>query len=121
MTDPHPLSCDLDAYRRYIQKSDAEWTVPKDQYVRLKTGWFSDRSACYLAAGRPVITQDTLFDKFIPKGEGLFGFRNLEDIRHAAEKIATDYKKHSKKAFEIAQEYFAAEKVIGKVLKTLGL
>jgi len=120
-TNPHALSCDFDAYIRYIQESGAEWTAAKDQYIRLKTGWFSDRSACYLAAGRPVITQDTLFGKFIPTGEGLFAFKGMEDIRAAAEAIVSDYPKHSRRAQEIAAEYFAAEKVIGQMLKTLGI
>ncbi len=121
LTSPHPLSCDLDMYRRYLQESNAEWTVAKDQYVRLRTGWFSDRSACYLAAGRPVITQDTLFSKFIPAGEGLFAFRSFEEIHQAAEIIASDYAKHSRKAAEIAREYFSAEKVLRKMLDVLGL
>lgn len=121
MTSPHPLSCDFDHYIRYIQQSGAEWTVAKDQYVRLKTGWFSDRSACYLAAGRPVITQDTLFGKFLPTGEGLFAFKTLGDIRAATDAIAKDYAKHSRRAAEIAREYFAAEKVVGNMLSDLGI
>jgi hypothetical protein len=121
MTSPHSLSCDFDSYVRYIQQSHAEWTVAKDQYIRLKTGWFSDRSACYLAAGRPVVTQDTSFGKFIPTGEGLFAFKNINDIKNAIEAISADYSKHSEKAQEIAQEYFAAEKVVGKMLSHLGI
>ncbi|MDD2709398.1 MAG: hypothetical protein PHV34_15535 [Verrucomicrobiae bacterium] len=121
LASPHELSRNYDAYIKYIQNSDAEWTVAKDQYIRLKTGWFSDRSACYLAAGRPVITQDTLFGKFIPTGEGLFAFRNMSDIQSAAETIAADYEKHSRKAIEIAREYFSAEKVVGHMLKTLAI
>ncbi len=68
------FSTDLDAYRDYIQASRGEFTVAKDQNVRLRTGWFSDRSATYLAAGRPVITQDTGFGDVLPTGEGLFAF-----------------------------------------------
>jgi len=121
LTDPHSLSCDFDAYVRYIHESNAEWTVAKDQYVRLRTGWFSDRSACYLAAGRPVITQDTMFGKFLPTGEGLFAFRNMDDIRSAAESIAADYSRHSRKAVKIARENFAAERVLKKLFTTLGI
>ncbi len=120
-TNPHPLSCDFDSYIQYIQESDIEWTAAKDQYIRLKTGWFSDRSACYLAAGKPVITQDTLFGKFIPTGEGLFTFQNIHDIIQAVDAIAFDYDKHAQRARQIAEEFFAAEKVVGKMLKTLGL
>lgn len=118
---PHDLSADYDAYIKYIQQSSLEWTVAKDQYVRLKTGWFSDRSACYLAAGRPVVTQDTLFGKFIPTGEGLFAFKGLSDIQSALELIAGNYEHHSRKAFEIAQEYFAADKVVGNIMKKIGV
>jgi hypothetical protein len=121
LMSPHAISCNYDDYIRYIRRSAAEWTVAKDQYVRLKTGWFSDRSACYLAAGRPVITQDTLFGKFIPTGSGLFAFQNVDDIADAVETITGHYEKQSRKAAEIAREYFAAEKVIGAMLKTLGL
>ncbi len=119
LTSPHAISCNYDDYVGYIQRSDAEWTVAKDQYVRLKTGWFSDRSACYLAAGRPVITQDTSFGKTLPTGEGLFSFCNMEDICKAAEAIAVDYERHSRKAVEIAREHFSAEKVVGAMLAQL--
>ena len=121
IASPHQLSCDLDVYKRYIQNSGAEWTPVKDQYLRLKTGWFSDRSACYLATGRPVVIQDTLFRKFIPTGEGLFVFRNMKEICAAAAAISANYTKHCRKAFEIAQEYFAAEKVLRKMLCKLGI
>jgi len=119
LTSPHAISRGYDGYVNYIRQSDAEWTVAKDQYVRLKTGWFSDRSACYLAAGRPVITQDTLFGKFIPTSEGLFSFRDMEDIVKAAEAIAGDYRRHSRKAEEIAREYFSAAKVVKSMLQQL--
>ena len=68
LASPLQISVDYWLYRDYIQRSKGEFTVAKDQYVRLNTGWFSDRSACYLAAGRPVITQETGFSKFLPTG-----------------------------------------------------
>src|SRR6185369_9841234 len=74
------ISRDVDYYRQYILGSRAEFTVARDQYVRPNTGWFSDRSACYLAAGRPVITQETGFSMFLPAGRGLFGFRDMDDV-----------------------------------------
>jgi len=67
------------------------FTVARDQYVRPKTGWFSDRSVCYLAAGRPVITQETGFSTFLPTGEGLFAFQNMDDVLKAVDAIETDY------------------------------
>jgi hypothetical protein len=118
---PHHISANFDDYIKYIQQSDVEWTVAKDQYVRLKTGWFSDRSACYLAAGKPVITQDTCFGKYIPTGEGLFSFRTLAEVKSALELIASDYDKHSKKALEIAREYFSADKVMKQILTRIGI
>ena len=85
------------------------------------TGWFSDRSACYLAAGRPVITQETGFGKYLPTGRGLFGFRTMEDILVAVDAIESDYAGNCRAAREIAAEYFAAEKVIGSLMERAGL
>jgi hypothetical protein len=115
------VSSDVDVYRHYVRSSRAEFTVARDQYVRPRTGWFSDRSACYLAAGRPVITQETGFSKFLPTGEGLFAFRTMEDILSALDRIETDYAASRRAAQAIAAEYFAAEKVLGKLMETAGL
>ena len=113
-TDPWP-------YRDYIQASRGEFTVARDLNVRLRSGWFSERSACYLAAGRPVITQDTGFGNVLPTGEGLFAFNTMEEILAAFEAINSDYERHSRAAREIAEEYFRAETVLAKVLYDLGL
>jgi GT2 family glycosyltransferase len=115
------LSADLDVYRRYIVDSRAEFTVAKDQNVRLRSGWFSDRSATYLAAGRPVVTQETGFSNTLPTGEGLFGFSTMEEILAAVEEINSDYERHSAAAREIAREYFDAEKVLARILAEVGL
>ena len=115
------ISGDAGLYREYIQKSRGEFTVARDQYVRPNTGWFSDRSACYLAAGRPVITQETGFSKFIPSGKGLFGFKTLDDILRAVDCIEADYEGNCRAAVEIAREYFAAEKVVGSLMQRAGL
>jgi hypothetical protein len=115
------ISKDIDRYRGYIQSSRGEFTVARDQYVRPSTGWFSDRSACYLAAGRPVITQETGFSKFLPAGKGLFGFRTMEDILAAVDAIESDYEGNCRAAREIAAEYFAAEKVVGSLMERAGL
>ena len=120
VVDAIPLSRDIFPYRDYILGSRGEFTVAKDQVTRLCTGWFSDRSACYLAAGRPVITQDTGFSKLLPTGKGLFGFTTMEDILAAIDSIHSDYKANCRAAREIAAEYFAAEKVIGKLLERIG-
>lgn len=115
------ISKDTDRYRTYIQSARGEFTVARDQYVRPRTGWFSDRSVCYLAAGRPVITQETGFSKFLPTGKGLFAFKTMEDIVAAVETIESDYKGNCRAAQEIATEYFAAEKVIGSLMERAGL
>ena len=116
-----PISRDIDRYRRYIQQSRGEFTVTKDQVVRPLTGWFSDRSCSYLAAGRPVITQETGFSKFLPTGKGLFGFRTMEDILAAVDTIESDYEGSCRAAREIAEEYFAAEKVLGSLMTRAGM
>lgn len=118
---PHELSIDWDGYLLYIQDSKGEFTVAKDQYVRLKTGWFSDRTACYLAAGRPVITQETGFTDFYGGKEGLFAFSSMDEIVEAAAAIRADYKRHSKAAFDIAREFFEAERVLADLLECAGV
>jgi hypothetical protein len=119
--DSVEISGSVDGYRTFIQQSRAEFTVARDQYVRPNTGWFSDRSACYLAAGRPVITQETGFSKRLPTGKGLFSFKTREDILHAVDAIETDYSGNCRAAAEIASEYFAAEKVLGSLMERAGL
>ena len=115
------VSKDLDTYRSYIADSRGEFTVAKDQNIRLKSGWFSDRSTCYLAAGRPVINQETGFSNWLPTGRGLFTFETMEDILHAVDTIESDYEGNSRAAREIVQEYFSAEKVLGKLMQQAGL
>jgi hypothetical protein len=115
------ISEDIDRYRAYVQSSRGEFTVARDQYVRPHSGWFSDRSACYLAAGRPVITQETGFSKFLPTGKGLFGFSDMDDVLAAVDTIESDYESNCRAAREIAADYFAAEKVIGSLMERAGL
>ena len=118
---PLDLSADYWLYRDYIQKSKGEFTVAKDQYVRLNTGWFSDRSVCYLAAGRPVIIQETGFSKLYGGEGGLFAFESLGDIAEAVREINGDYAKHSRAARQIARENFEAEKVLNCLLQRAGV
>jgi hypothetical protein len=116
-----PMSLDLDAYREYVSSSRGEFTVAKDAYVRTRSGWFSDRSACYLAAGRPVVTQRTGFEKFIPVGAGLLGFDNADDAVEAIRAVNADYRRQSKAARELAQEYFDAVKLLDEIAQAAGL
>jgi hypothetical protein len=115
------LSANVNDYREYIERSRGEFTVARDQYVRPRTGWFSDRSACYLAAGRPVITEDTGFGKFIPTGRGLFAFRTMDDVLAAIDAIESDYDAHCRAAREVAEAYFGAEQVVESLMTRAGL
>ena len=119
--DAAPLSGDFDAYRAYVTESRGEFTVAKDQNVRLRTGWFSDRSATYLAAGRPVITQDTGFGRTLPTGEGLFAFSTVDGAVAAVEAFDSDYARHASGAARIAKEYFDAERVLRRLLDGVGV
>ena len=121
LSNPQEISIDHDAYVRYLQASKGEFTVAKDQYVRLNTGWFSDRTACYLACGRPVITQETGFSELYGNGAGLLAFRTVDDIAEAVRAVNADYAKHSRAAFEIAAEHFEATKVVGSILERVGV
>jgi hypothetical protein len=115
--DAMSFSRDLDAYRAYVVGSRAEFTVAKDQNVRLRSGWFSERSASYLAAGRPVITQDTGFGNVLPTGDGLFSFSTIEDALDAVERVRADYDHHSRAARMIAQEHFSYDVVLPRLLE----
>ena len=115
------FSTDLDAYRDYVAGSRGEFTVAKDQNVRLRSGWFSDRSATYLASGRPVVTQDTGFGNVLPTGEGLFAFSTVEDAAEAVERINSDYGRHSRAASAVARECFGHDVVLGRLLREVGL
>jgi hypothetical protein len=121
LRDGFALSLDTLRYRDYIWSSRGEVTVAKDQYVRPHTGWFSDRSACYLAAGRPVITQDTGFSTFLPAGKGLFAFNTIDDILAALETIHADYDGNCRAALEVAREHFAAEPILRRLLAHVGM
>ena len=115
------LSRSAKQYREYIEQSRGEFTVARDQYVRPRTGWFSDRTACYLAAGRPVITQETGFSRHLTSGKGLSGFATMEDILQAIDAIESDYEGHCRAAGDVAQEFFAAEKVVASLMERAGL
>jgi GT2 family glycosyltransferase len=119
--DALSLSRELDPYRAYVTGSRAELTAAKDQNVRLRSGWFSDRSATYLASGRPVITQDTGFGRVLPTGIGLHAWRTLDDAAAAVEAVLADPLAQSRAAREIAEECFDSDKVLGRILDALGL
>jgi hypothetical protein len=111
-----PLSKDIDAYRDFIHASAGEFSVAKEQNVRLRSGWFSDRSASYLAAGKPAILQDTGFGCALPIGEGLFAFTTLEEALAAFDAVRADYPAHCRAARTIAEDHLRAETVLERLL-----
>jgi hypothetical protein len=121
LAPPDDISIHWDKYRDYIRRSKGEFTVAKDQYVRLRTGWFSDRTACYLASARPAITQETGFTKIYGGEKGLLAFRTVPEIVEHVRAINADYKAHSRAAFEIAAEHFEATKVLADLLARAGV
>jgi hypothetical protein len=121
LVDPRPVSAGMSPYRDFIVGSRGEFTVAKDIYVRPNSGWFSDRSVCYLAAGRPVVTMRTGFSKFYPAGRGLFEFSNEDEALAGIDAIATDYLGHSRAARDLAHEYFAADRVLAALTEAAGL
>jgi hypothetical protein len=114
-----PLSKDIEAYRDYIRGSAGEFSVAKEQNIQLRSGWFSDRTAAYLAAGRPAIVQDTGFTCALPSGEGLFGFATMDDAVAAFDAVQSDYPRHCRAAREIAEEHLAAGTVLGALITAL--
>ena len=121
VVDPLAVSADPWRYRDYLRGSRGEFTVAKDVNVRLRSGWFSDRAACYLAAGRPVVEQDTGFGDVLPLGPGLRVFRSVEEAAAAVRAIEADYPRASAHAGEVARECCAAERVLRVLLETVGL
>jgi hypothetical protein len=122
LTAPIPMSLDIfGAYPAYIRGSRAELTVAKDQNVRLRSGWFSERDVCYLASGKPVIAQDTGFSNVLPTGDGLFAFSTIDEALGAVEAVNGDYHHHCEAARAIAAEHFEAGSVARRLLETVGL
>jgi hypothetical protein len=106
-------------YRRFIQGSLAEIGIAKTGYVASRCGWFSDRSACYLASGRPVIAQDTGFGSTLPTGEGLLTFTDEDEAVAAADAVLSEYGHHRRAAREFAEEHLDSDRVLGRLLQAV--
>ena len=117
VVDPSVVCPDLDSYRSYIQASFAEWSVAKGGYVKGAPGWFSCRSACYLAAGRPVVVQDTGFGGVLPVGEGIVPFQTPAEAAAGVRDVQARYGVHARAATDIAREYFDARSVLESLLE----
>jgi hypothetical protein len=120
LVDPN-VAASPDGFRSYIQKSSAEFSVAQGIYVQTQSGWFSDRTAAYLASGKPALLQDTGFSQHLPTGDGLLAFASLEQAIDGAEKIRSNYAHHCRAARAVATEYFGSDKVLRRLLVDIGL
>jgi hypothetical protein len=120
LVEPRRVAADPWAYQRYIAASGAELMVAKGIYVQSRSGWFSDRSICYLASGRPVVAQDTGFAGNYPLGEGLLAFDDLAGARAAVEAVVAEPQRHARAARRVAEDVFDSDKVLSRLLDELG-
>lgn len=117
IVDPDRVCGNVDSYRDYLQRSRGEWSVAKHGYVAGRTGWFSCRSACYLAAGRPVVVQDTGFSAVMPVGEGVLSFGTVGEAAECIRSVEADYPRHCRAARGFAEKYFDAGRVLGSLVE----
>ena len=116
VVDAARVSATPEEYRSYVQRSRGEFSVAKNVYVATRSGWFSCRSVCYLASGRPVVIQDTGFSELVPTGAGLIPFRTLDDAVHAVREVEADPAGHAEAARRVAAEHFDADVVLGRLV-----
>ena len=121
LISPAEVSATPDTYARFIRDSLGEIGIAKTGYVEADCGWFSDRSACYLASGRPVVAQETGFGRRLPTGLGLLSFSTVDEARAALEAVRRDYAAHARAAREIAEMHFDARWVLGRLLGAVGV
>lgn len=120
ITDPRAVATPP-RFREYVQQSGAEFSVAQGIYVATNCGWFSDRTARYLATGKPALVQDTGFARQIPAGQGLIAFRSLDEAIHGADAIAADYSAHCQAARTIAENYFNSDRVLTRLMDEIGI
>jgi hypothetical protein len=121
LDDPRDAARDPWAYGDYVRRSRAEFMVAKNLYVETRGGWFSDRSICYLASGKPVIAQDTGLRDRYPGGEGLFLFSTLDEAEAAVGAVEGDYARHARAARGVAEQFFDSDCVLFKLSEKLGI
>jgi hypothetical protein len=121
VVDPREVAFDPLAFRDYVQRSDAEFSVAQGIYVETRSGWFSDRTVRYLASGKPAVVQDTGFDDELPVGEGLLSFRTTDEAVAAVEAIMGDYERHCEAARALAEAYFDSSLVLERLLVEAGV
>ena len=121
LVDGHAVTASFDSFREYVIRSWGEFGVCKNGFVATRTGWFSDRTAAYLAAGRPAVVQDTGFSAHLPCGKGLFAVESVDEAAEAISAIAADYRRHSAAAEDLAREHLDASNVLRPLLELAGL
>jgi hypothetical protein len=121
LLDPFEVASTPQRYQQFIQGSWAEFGITKSGYVASRCGWFSDRSICYLASGRPVLAQETGFGSFLPTGEGLFAYRTIDDVVAAVEELGRDYDRHRRAARALSEEFFDSNRVLRRLLQSIGV
>ena len=119
--DSQSVSGTMGAYRAYIERSRGEFSVAKNIYVGTRCGWFSCRTACYLAAGHPAVIQDTGYSRLFPCGAGVVPFSSIDEAVAAVERVEADYEHHRLAARSFAQAHFASERVLGELLERIGV
>jgi hypothetical protein len=120
LLDPREVAFHPSSYLRFVQSSLAEFTVAKGIYVELQSGWLGDRTACYLASGKPALVQDTGLASLYPLGEGLISFDTLDEAAAGAEAILSDYRTHAGAARRLAETEFDARVVLSRLIEELG-
>jgi glycosyltransferase involved in cell wall biosynthesis len=118
IVDAYQVSGNPWVYREFLARSLGEWSVAKNAYVASRSGWFSCRTACYLALGVPAVVQDTGFGARIPTGEGLFTFGDIDEAADAINRLVSEPERHAKAALALAHEYFDSSKVLASLVKT---
>jgi hypothetical protein len=121
LADPLRMAGDPGAYQRFVAGSRGELGIAKSGYVLSRSGWFSDRSACYLASGRPVLAQDTGFGDVLPTGEGLLAFTTVDDAVAGIEALREEPERHARAARRIAEEHLDSDRVLGRLLEAVGV
>jgi hypothetical protein len=114
--DGEEVSGDVGAYQAYVTRSRGEFSAAKHAYVKTRSGWFSDRSVCYLAAGLPVVLQDTGFSDWLPTGRGVLAFSTIDEAADCLARVNADYAMHRKAAREIAEQFFDYRVVLPRLL-----
>jgi hypothetical protein len=118
--NPEEQAPDWRSYQAFLQRSRGEFAVAKETYVKARTGWFSCRSACYLAAGRPVVTQDTGWSRYLPSGRGLLAFRDEDEAVEALRRVEADPAGHARAARGLAEEFFDSDRILSDLLRQAG-